>query len=160
MAADGLVFDEIVVPSGSGNTHAGLLFGLRALGCPVPVTGICVRRDAAAQRGRIAGRCREMAELLEREPCVEETDIVLSDAFLAPGYGQLNDAAVAAIKAAAHCEALILDPVYTGKAMAGFLEQARRGGAGRSLLFIHTGGTPAVFGYGTALGEALSAPAA
>ena len=65
--------DEIVVPSGSGHTHAGLLFGLRALGCRVPVTGACVRRDAAVQVHRILDRCTEIAKLLEvPQPVTEE----------------------------------------------------------------------------------------
>ncbi len=151
-----LSFDEIVIPSGSGNTHAGMLFGLRALGCPVRVTGICVRREAAAQRPRILSRCEEIGELLGVQSVVGDADIILNDAFLAPGYGQLNEATVRAFEIAAECEGLILDPVYTGKTMAGFLDRARTGGEGRSLLFVHTGGTPSTFGYVTALTEALT----
>ena len=67
-----LVIDEIVVASGSGHTHGGLLFGLRALGCMIPVTGVCVRRDAAAQAPRIASRCREIADLLGTDSKVTE----------------------------------------------------------------------------------------
>ncbi len=151
-----LSFDEIVIPSGSGNTHAGMLFGLRALGCPVRVTGICVRREAAAQRPRILSRCEEIGEILGVQSVVGDADIILNDAFLAPGYGQLNEATVRAFEIAAECEGLILDPVYTGKTMAGFLDRARTGGEGRSLLFVHTGGTPSTFGYVTALTEALT----
>jgi len=160
MAEQGLAFDEVVVPSGSGNTHAGLLVGLRALGSPVKVTGICVRRDAAAQRPRLRARCDEIAELLGLAPVVGDDDIVLEDRFLAPGYGQLNEATLNAMSTAAVCEGLILDPVYTAKTMAGFIDRAedsaKAGGAGRSLLFIHTGGTPAAFAYVTALTEALA----
>ncbi len=61
-----------------------------------------------------------------------------------------------AFEMAAESEGLILDPIYTGKTMAGFLDRARTGGEGRSLLFVHTGGTPATFGYVTALTEALT----
>ncbi len=146
-----LAFDEIVVASGSGNTHAGLLFGLRALGCPVRVTGVCVRRRAEAQAERIRSRCREVAALLGIEPAVDDADIHLIDDFLAPGYGRLNDPAVRAIGMAARLEGLILDPVYTGKTMAGFIRRAGEIGRGRSLLFIHTGGAPALFAYGPAL---------
>jgi D-cysteine desulfhydrase/L-cysteate sulfo-lyase len=153
-AAQELTFDEIVVSSGSGHTHGGLLFGLRALGCPARVTGICVRRPAAAQRPRIESRCREIAELLEVDPVVAEADVHLIDEFLAPGYGQLNPATVAAMEEAARREGLILDPVYTGKTFAGFLQRAREAGPGRNLLFIHSGGTPALFAYG----ESLSTP--
>ena len=79
-----LAVDEIVVPSGSGNTHAGLLFGLRALGSRVPVTGICVRRPAAAQRTRIRARCEAVARLLGLAPQVADADIILHDEDLAP----------------------------------------------------------------------------
>ncbi len=149
-----LTIDEIVVSSGSGHTHGGLLFGLRALGCPVRVTGICVRRPAAAQRPRLESRCREIAELLEVDPVVEPDDIHLIDEFLAPGYGQLNPATIEAMELAARREGLILDPVYTGKTFAGFLQRAGQAGPGISLLFLHTGGTPALFAYG----ESLSTP--
>ncbi len=147
----GLTFDEVVVPSGSGNTHAGTLFGLRALGCGARVSGVCVRREAQAQRPRIIKRCAEIAELLELDPVVSDDDVVLTDEFLAPGYGQLNDATREAIDLSARAEGLILDPVYSGKAMAGFVDRARRADGSRTLLFLHTGGTPSIFAYGDAL---------
>ena len=151
----GLAVDEVVVASGSGNTHAGLLFGLRALGSPVRVTGVCVRRPAAAQRERIHTRAEEIARFLGLAPQVSDADIVLRDEVLAPGYGQLNPATIDAIATAARTEGLILDPVYTGKTMAGFLQSAAESAAGRGLLFVHTGGTPALFAYGEALADAL-----
>ncbi len=154
VAAQGLNLDEVVVSSGSGHTHGGLLFGLRALGCPVRVTGVCVRRPAEAQRPRIESRCREIAELLDLAPVVAAADVHLIDEFLAPGYGQLNPATVEAMELAARTEGLILDPVYTGKTFAGFIDRARQAGPGQRLLFIHTGGTPALFAYG----ESLSTP--
>ncbi|MFQ5974680.1 MAG: pyridoxal-phosphate dependent enzyme, partial [Alphaproteobacteria bacterium] len=154
MDRENLAVDEVVVPSGSGNTHAGLLFGLRALGCPVHVTGICVRRPASAQRERIESRCREIAGLLGLEPVVQDTDVRLMDDFLAPGYGRLNEPTVRAIEMTARSEGLILDPVYSGKTMAGFVRMAREAPKGRSLLFVHTGGTPGIFAYGAALTEA------
>ena len=154
MNRENLAVDEVVVPSGSGNTHAGLLFGLRALGCPVHVTGICVRRPASAQRERIKSRCRETADLLGLEPVVEDDDIRLIEDFLAPGYGRLNEPTVRAIESAARSEGLILDPVYSGKTMAGFVQLARDAPKGSSLLFVHTGGAPGVFAYGASLTEA------
>ena len=151
MDSGDVAFDEIVVPSGSGNTHGGLLFGLRALGCASRVTGVCVRRDAAAQRDRIRSRCVEIADLLGNTSPVSDTDIHLMDDFLAPGYGLANEATLDAIETAARTEALILDPVYSGKAMAGMLRRAGETAPESSLLFLHTGGTPAVFAYGTEL---------
>jgi len=152
----GLEFDEIIVASGSGATHSGLLFGLRALGCSIPVRGICVRRTKDLQRPRLVSRCQEIADLLEIENPVAEDDIDINDDVLAPGYGKMNDAVLEAIRLTAHCEGIILDPVYTGKTMAGFLNRARNAKIGESLLFIHTGGQPAVFGYEADLEPMLS----
>ena len=154
--AQGLKIDEFVVPSGSGATHSGFLFGLRALGCDAPVTGICVRRDAAAQRPRLVSRFEEIAKLLETENPVREADIVLRDEFLPPGYGKLNPPTSQAISLAARTEALMLDPVYTGKTMAGFIDIGRAA-PDRSLLFLHTGGAPAMFGYAADLAEVVGA---
>lgn len=144
--------DEIAIGSGSGHTHAGLLVGLRLLGHDVTVVGICVRRDAKSQQDRILDRCREVEELLGCGEVVDASDVRVDDAVLAPGYGQLNDAVREAIQLSARREALLLDPVYTGRTMAGLIRRARlrsdsSRGAGR-YLFVHTGGLPALFAYG------------
>ena len=148
-------FDHIAVPSGSGATHAGFLFGMRALGAKVPVTGICVRRPADQQRPRIERRCQEIAELLGVENPVTADDIVINDRFLPPGYGQLNAPTERAILLGARTEALMLDPVYSGKCMAGALSIAGNLRADQKVLFVHTGGTPAIFAYGDSLGQIL-----
>ena len=77
------------------------------------------------------------------------------DDFLAPGYGRLNPPTLEAIRMAGGMEGLILDPVYTGKTMAGLIHRARSSGPGRSFLLMHTGGTPAIFAYGSELTAAL-----
>lgn len=143
----GLQVDEFFVPSGSGATHGGFLFGLRALGCQVPVTGICVRRNAGLQKPRIEKRCQEIAELLEIDNPVPDDDVVVTDAVLAPGYGQASEEVLEAIRQAARTEALILDPVYSGKTMAGFIDAAKQREGNGALIFLHTGGTPAIFAY-------------
>src|SRR5262249_52876218 len=150
-----LAFDEIAIASGSGQTHAGLLFGLRALACPVRVTGVCVRRGRAAQVERIKTHCQSLAEMLEMPDPVEEQDVTLTDDFLAPGYGQLNTPAVEALKLTARSEGILLDPVYTAKGMAGAIHRARSLGAEQNILFVHTGGVPAIFGYESILTDAL-----
>jgi len=154
--AAGPVFDEIIVASGSGATHAGLLFGLRALGNGTPVHGICVRRAAKAQTARISDRCQQIADLLKMQNPVKPNDILLSDDVFAPGYGQMNEAVIEAITLTARCEGILLDPVYTGKTMAGYIARARQAKSGQNLLFIHTGGQPALFGYEDDLGPLLS----
>jgi len=143
-------FDEMVVASGSGNTHAGLLFGLRAMGHKCRVTGACVRRSAEIQTPRIKNRCVEIAHLLEMENPVADEDIILDDTYLSPGYGTLNAGVSKAIKLSAQTEALILDPVYTGRTMAAALQRTALN-KNQNLLVIHTGGTPAVFAYGNDL---------
>jgi D-cysteine desulfhydrase/L-cysteate sulfo-lyase len=157
MAERELAFDHVIVASGSALTHSGLLVGLRALGNHVPVTGICVRRSADLQHPRVLRRCREIAALIARDDCVEESDVTVSDAVLAPGYGQMNAATLSAMTMAARLEALMLDPVYTGKTMAGLIALARDGAfqPGARVLFIHTGGLPALFGYERTLTEHL-----
>ncbi len=156
--AAGIALSEVVLASGSGHTHGGMLFGLRALGHEARVTGVCVRRDAGQQFGRISNRCEEIAALLEMDnPVVPEDDIVLADVYLAPGYGQLNDAIIAAMKLAAETEAMITDPVYTAKAMCGFIDRAKAADEGQAIVFLHTGGTPAIFGYERDLGVAFGA---
>ncbi len=151
MTESHLLIDEIVVASGSGATHAGLLFGLRELGLSTTVIGICVRRTRDLQRPRIVNHCREIANLLQINNPVNDNDIELDDNDLAPGYGKINDAILEAIKISAYHEGLILDPVYTGRAMAGFLQRARQTSQKKTLLFIHTGGQPAIFAYGADL---------
>jgi len=156
ISEQGFSFDEIIVASGSGATHAGLLFGLRALGCNIPVKGICVRRDKHLQRPRIIARCQEIADILHMSNSVDETDIDINDDVLAPGYGKMNEAVLNAIRLTAHKEGIILDPVYTGRTMAGFLNRAQQSQDGQKLLFIHTGGQPAIFGYEADLEPMLS----
>ena len=75
---------------------------------------------------------------------------MVTDAVLAPGYGQMSAATMSAMTLAVRLEALILDPVYTGKSMAGMVALARDGvfHPGARVLFVHTGGLPAEFGYG------------
>ena len=155
-------FDAVVCASGSALTHAGLLTGLRALGEPVPLLGICVRRDAASQAARVSEVASALAATIDRPDAFDESGVEVSDAVLAPGYGQLNDAVREALALAARHEGLLLDPVYTARAMAGLIAHVRTGriAAGSRVLFVHTGGQPALFAYGESLGPWLSeAPA-
>jgi D-cysteine desulfhydrase/L-cysteate sulfo-lyase len=149
---------HVVIPSGSGLTHAGFLVGARAVGWRLPVHGICVRRAAALQDARIRRRAGEIAALIDQEDAVKASDILLYDKVLAPGYGLLNEATATAIRWAAETEALILDPVYSGRCMAGLIALVENGEIpqGAHVLFIHTGGHPAVFAYQNDLENALA----
>ena len=146
--------DCIVVPSGSGLTHAGFLVGARAIGWDVPIYGICVRRDKEAQAARISNRAKEVAELLG---CIKlkVSDVDVSDAVLAPGYGQMNDEVRSAISLVAQHDAILLDPVYSGRTFAGLISHLNSGKIAplERVLFVHTGGTPAIFAYESELGS-------
>jgi D-cysteine desulfhydrase/L-cysteate sulfo-lyase len=144
-----LRFDAVVVASGSALTHAGLLVGLRALGLDLPVYGVCVRRNAVLQHQRVERRAREIAAMLQQHDLIHDRDLNLMDAVLAPGYGKMNAATWEAMQGAVRLEALFLDPVYTGKSMAGLMHLVRECvlPPGARILFIHTGGQPALFGY-------------
>lgn len=147
--------DQVVVASGSGLTHSGLLFGLRLLGWRGRVIGICVRREAAAQAERLARHCERLASLLGVASPVGPGDIEVHDDVLAPGYGQLNEAVADALRLAARLEGLLVDPVYTARVLAGLIACAGDGRipAGSRTLFLHTGGLPALFGYASDLRE-------
>ena len=148
--------DHVVIPSGSGLTHAGFLAGARAGGWQVPVHGICVRRDAAAQHERITRRVNELAQMLGSGD-IKGSDVLVDDAVLSPGYGQLNDAVMNAISMTARLEGVLLDPVYSGRTMAGLISLVERGviKQGETVLFIHTGGLPSIFAYQNDLTERL-----
>ena len=145
----GVFPDHVVIPSGSGLTHSGFLVGARAIGWNVPVHGICVRRDKDQQARRLARRTSELAEMLELPSPLPSSDVLVHDDVLAPGYGQMNPQVRDAIRLAAVQEAILLDPVYSGRAFAGLVQLVRSGtiAAGARVCFVHTGGLPALFGY-------------
>lgn len=142
-------FDCMVVASGSGLTHAGLLAGLRALDCNIPVHGICVRRDAEAQSRRLLTVGANLDALLNCDPIITAPDILTWDGALQPGYGHVGPPAREAIMMMARQEGLFLDPVYTGKSFAGVHGLVKEGviQPGARVLFVHTGGQPALFAY-------------
>ncbi len=143
-----LPYDEILVASGSAQTHCGILFGLRALGLQTPVRGICVRRAADIQEARVARRLKDMAALTNLDLTIPDTDVRCFHDEREKGYGQMSTATHDAILRTAREEGLLLDPVYTGKVMAGLITLHERGGlAGPRVLYWHTGGQPALFAY-------------
>jgi len=146
---------SVVVASGSGQTHAGLLVGLRALGRKdIRLRGFCVRRRAEAQRQRVLRCAQAVTELLGLGDLLGSDDVEVYDDQLGPGYGRHSQGSQDAIRMAARLEGLLMDPVYTGKALAGMIALARAGSFGdRAAVFIHTGGTPALFAYGAVDGS-------
>jgi D-cysteine desulfhydrase len=148
IAASGQDFAAVVLASGSAGTHAGLALALESARPGTRVIGVTVSRSEAAQKPKIEGLLHHTAELLEVE-VPRGLNLELWDAYFAPRYGEANAAGLEAISLLARLEAILLDPVYTGKAFAGLLDGLQRGAfpGNGPLLFLHTGGSPALFAY-------------
>jgi D-cysteine desulfhydrase len=144
----GVVFDAIVVASGSAGTHSGLLAGLVALNAGVPLTGINVRRPRAEQEGNVHKLAVATAALMGT-PAPTREAVVALDEWVGPGYSLPTASMVEAVRMLASLEAVLLDPVYSGKAMAGLIGLIRRGDfrAGQRVCFVHTGGSPSLHAY-------------
>ena len=133
-------FDWIVVADGSGGTQAGLLAGLGAQGTRVLGVDVGTRPDLDTAVPALA---RATAEHLARTTDLGPT--VVDHAHVGRGYGWATEGAVDAMRAAARTEGLILDPVYSAKAMHALTTRARDGSVSGRVLFWHTGGAPAMF---------------
>ncbi|KYN65736.1 D-cysteine desulfhydrase [Pantoea agglomerans] len=145
--SEGVVdFAAVVVASGSAGTHAGLAVGLEHLLPETELVGVTVSRQVEAQLPLVERLRQSLAETLEVHA---KAPITLWDDYFAPRYGEPNDEGMAAVKLLARLEGILLDPVYTGKAMAGLLDGVSQNRFRREgpLLFIHTGGAPALFAY-------------
>ena len=137
-------FDKIIVASGSAGTHAGLAIGLQQLLPNTQLIGVTVSRTQQDQAPKVEKLQLELAQLLE----IEKTPkIQLWDNFFAPMYGMPNNAGLNAIKLLAQKEGILLDPVYTGKAMAGLIDYLENSTEKTPVLFVHTGGAQALFAY-------------
>lgn len=145
----GLPIDHVVVSSGSGGTHAGLVAGFHAAQAGVPITGISVRAERGAQEAKIRALADEALRLAGGAPGVPSEAVVVDDAYVGAGYSLPTDAMVEAVQRFARDEGILLDPVYTGKTAAGLLGLVRQGRftAGERVVFIHTGGSPALYAY-------------
>jgi D-cysteine desulfhydrase len=145
--SEGVVdFAAVVVASGSAGTHAGLAVGLETLLPDTELVGVTVSRKTADQLPLVTRLQQEVAGLLATR---SEAAITLWDDYFGPRYGMPSEEGMEAVKLLARLEGLFLDPVYTGKAMAGLIDgisqqRFRREGP---LLFVHTGGAPALFAY-------------
>jgi L-cysteate sulfo-lyase len=144
----GLEVDRIVTATGSAGTHAGLVAGLAVMGADIPVLGIGVRAPREAQEANVFKLAQETAALLGHPDRVRREMVVADCDYVGAGYGLIDDAVIEALKLAARTDAILLDPVYTGKAMKGLIALAKAGRfAGETVVFLHTGGAQGLFGY-------------
>jgi D-cysteine desulfhydrase family pyridoxal phosphate-dependent enzyme len=151
----------IVICSGSGTTHTGLAAGLKALGGRHRVIGISILNPAEAQRAKIVALSQRCAEANGLACALSPDEVDVRDTYIGDGYGKVTAAGLEAISLLARTEAVILDPVYTGKTMAGLIDLVRKGEIGRDapVVFVHTGGVPAIFAYHDELSRGVPSPA-
>ena len=141
--------DSMVITTGSCGTHAGILAGLKYYGGNIPLYGITVSRPVSEGFQRINRLMVETAKYLETDLRWSNDDIFITGDYIGPGYAKITRAARDAIRLVAKLEGIFLDPVYTGKTMAGLIDLAWRKwfAPGSTVLFWHTGGIPGLFGF-------------
>ncbi len=138
----------IVVATGSTGTQAGLVAGFHAHGCAIPIMGISVRQPHDVQVENVHRLAVKTAALLTDKPLARDK-ILVDDGYIGEDYGIPTDGSLAAINTLARNEGILLDPVYSGKGMAGLIGQIQNGqitGEG-DVIFIHTGGAASLFAY-------------
>ena len=151
----------IYLGTGSTGTHSGVLAGLAATGASLTVQGISVSRTRSEQIENIRNLTDATLKYLGLGMSLDKQQVHVDERYRGPGYGQPTKETMDAIEIAALDEGLILDPVYTGKAMAGLIGHAQEGRfqASDTVVFLHTGGAPALFAYHREMLEALGAAA-
>lgn len=149
----GLKIDRVVVPSGSAGTHAGLVTGFVGNNLNIPIVGVNVSRDRDEQEALVHGLAMRTAEHVGVAGGVPREAVDCNGDYWRPKYSVPNKKMVEAVTLMARTEGILLDPVYTGKAMAGLVDLSRKGffKKGENVLFLHTGGSPALYVYQKAL---------
>jgi L-cysteate sulfo-lyase len=147
----GLRIDCVITGTGSTGTQAGLVCGLEGANSGIDVLGICVRRPAAPQIEAVHKTASATAEHVGVQAGVERARVMANGDYVGAGYGIPTDGTLEAIRLAAETEGLLLDPVYSGKAMAGLIDLCGRGffNKNQNVVFLHTGGMAALFAYET-----------
>lgn len=144
--------DHIIHATGSGGTQAGLLIGLRSRGAQTPVLGITVHLPQAEQEEIVWSLVTATADAIGRPGLVDRADVRADDHYYG-SYGVPGPATIEAVRLLARLEGVLLDPVYTGVAMAGLIDLVGQGHFAPSdrVLFVHTGGQAGLFAYVDAL---------
>jgi 1-aminocyclopropane-1-carboxylate deaminase/D-cysteine desulfhydrase-like pyridoxal-dependent ACC family enzyme len=143
--ANGLTIDAVIVPSATGGTQAGLLVGMATAGVDAAVRGFAVARPADELTARVGALVTELASL-DGLAAVSRDRISLDASEFGPGYGYATSTADEAARLVAASEGILVDPIYTAKALAGLIGLVRRGELdGRTVVFWHAGGTPGLF---------------
>jgi D-cysteine desulfhydrase len=149
----GLTINHVICASGSTGTHAGLVAGFFGNHSSINVVGINVSRTKKAQEPLVHDLAQRTAERLGINTTIDADRIVCFGDYVGPGYSLPTPEMAEAVRLVARTEGILLDPVYTGKAMAGLIDLARQGYFKKddNLLFVHTGGSPALYVYRQAI---------
>lgn len=144
-----LSIDHLITATGSAGTQAGLAVGLKASGSDLPMLGIGVNAPRDAQEDKVYQLAAETAEYIGKAGVVDRSDIVANCDYVGTGYGVPTDSMNEAVLLLARLEGLLFDPVYSGKALAGMIDLIRTGSFGNAsnIVFLHTGGSAALFAY-------------
>ena len=155
----GLKIDRIITATGSAGTHAGLVVGLEGINAGVPVLGIGVRAPRDRQEANVHKLAEATAEYVGVKGGISRAAVVANCDYIGGGYGVPTDGMLEALKMLAQNEGILLDPVYSGKAMAGLIDLIRKKQipASENVVFLHTGGAVGLYGYNPVLQAALSA---
>ena len=154
--AKGIDIDRLVTPTGSTGTQAGLVVGFCGCNMNIPIVGIGVSRDKEVQEELVFDLAERCAEHVGVNGGIPRAAVTCFGDYWRPKYSVPNRKMVEAVNLLAKSEGILLDPVYTGKAMAGMIDLSRKGffKKGERVLFLHTGGSPALYAYMKAiLGE-------
>jgi D-cysteine desulfhydrase len=144
-----LSIDHVVVPSGSAGTHAGMVAGFEGNNTHIPITGINVSRPKDQQEKIVHDLTLLTAEKVGVSQAIPRDSINCFDDYVGPGYSCPTEGMIEAVKLLASTEAILLDPVYSGKTMAGCIDLVRKSyfEGCKNILFLHTGGSPALYAY-------------
>jgi L-cysteate sulfo-lyase len=146
--AMGLAIDTVVTATGSGGTQGGLVAGLEILRSGIGVLGIGVRVPRQQQEDSVFALATKTADLLGHPGAVARSAVVANCDYVGQGYGLPTSGMVEAVEMLARLEGILIDPVYTGKGMAGLIDLARKGQfKDKTIVFLHTGGSAGLFGY-------------
>lgn len=145
----GLVIDHIVHATGSAGTQAGLIVGLNAMHSNIPLLGIGVNLDRESQEGKVYDLAVETAEYIGAPGIVAREDVVANCDYVGDGYGIPTQSMNDAVLKLARLEGILADPVYSGKGLAGMFDLVSKDffGSAGNIVFIHTGGSVALFAY-------------
>lgn len=148
-----LTIDRVVFASSSGGTQAGLSVGAKALGFRGQITAIAIDNSRAELQAEVADIAAPLIRRLGLELSFAPEEVVAYDGYLGAGYAMMGEPEKEAISLLARYEGILLDPVYTGRAMAGLIDLIRTGEFSRdeTIVFWHTGGYAALFAYATEL---------